>query len=134
MMGERAYDSSLPFRASRVDENQSEIVSAFRKLGYTVSCLHGVGNGVFDLLIAKHGLMMSVEVKDGSQPFSRRQFTKPQRKWNFSWQGMRCVVKCLDEVEHVDRQFRILVAKIKAAGIELKIDGCQDAIYHPSFY
>lgn len=133
-MGRGGYHNALPYQASRTDENQPEIVSAFRKLGYTVACLHAVGEGIFDLLIAKHGLVMSVEVKDGRRDLSARQFTTKQRKWNFSWQGMRCVAKCLDDVMAIDGQFTAIIKQIKAAGIELKVDGCQDIIYYPSLY
>lgn len=134
MRGGAAFYGDSPYRASRTDANQSDIVSAFRKRGYSVECLHAVGNGVFDLMISKRGLVFNVEVKDGEQDFSSRQFTKKQRKWNFSWQGMKCVAKCLEDVETIDSQITHLLAKIKAAGIELKLNGCMDLIYHPSLY
>ena len=50
-------------RAAKVDENQAAIVDCFRKLGFSVQCLHTVGKGVPDLLIAKAGINYLVEVK-----------------------------------------------------------------------
>jgi hypothetical protein len=41
-------------RAKRVDENQSEIVAEFRRLGWTVKDLHAFGGGVCDIMITKY--------------------------------------------------------------------------------
>lgn len=122
------------YQASRVDANQEEIVNAFRKLGYSVHCLHAAGGGVTDLLVGKHHINLLVEVKDGSRVPSERYFTKPQRKFHFSWQGQKCVVKCLEDVMHLDAQFRALTTSLKASGVCMDIKGCQDSIYRLSLY
>ena len=54
-------------RAAKVDKNQTEIVEAFRKLGFSVQHLHTVGGGVPDLLVGRGGINLLVEVKDGGK-------------------------------------------------------------------
>lgn len=134
MAGRGYRGSSSPFLASRVDENQSDIVASFRKLGYSVECLHANGNGVFDLLVSKHLVTFCVEVKDGNKPFSSRQFTPKQRIFNFTWQGQKCVAKCHEDVLSIHDQITGIIKKIKDAGIDMSLTGCRDIIYNPSLY
>ena len=132
MAGTGFNSNSRPYQVCRVDENQPEIVKAFRRLGYSVALLHRAGEGVFDILIGKHGLNVLVEIKDGAKDFYARQFTKKQRLFNFAYQGMKCVCTSLDDVMAIDEQFTRLVRAIHAAGIVLQIEGCKDPIYNPS--
>ena len=46
-------------RRAKVDQNQSEIVSALRDFGATVTSLHRVGEGVPDLLVSFLGVCVS---------------------------------------------------------------------------
>lgn len=85
-------------RAAKVDDNQAEIVSAFRKLGCSVQPLHAVGNGVPDLLIGFRGVNLLVEVKDGKKPPSKRKLTKDQEKWHSAWRGQSMIVCSIDDV------------------------------------
>lgn len=80
-------------RAAKVDENQAEIVDCFRKLGFSVQCLHTVGKGVPDLLIAKAGINYLVEVK-----MPKGTLTKDQVKWHGEWRGDIHIVRCIDDV------------------------------------
>jgi hypothetical protein len=84
-------------RASRVDANQAEIVTALRGVGCSVQPLHAVGEGVPDLLVGKNGTNFLVEVKDGAKPPSARQLTGPQREWHDAWRGNVAVVKNVAE-------------------------------------
>lgn len=60
-------------RRAKRDANHAEIRDAFRAHGWIVEDLGHVGNGVPDLLIAKHGRLLLVEVKDGTlRPSARR--------------------------------------------------------------
>lgn len=120
------------YLASRTDANQSDIVTAWRRLGYSVALLHAAGEGVFDLLVSKHGLSLLCEVKDGLKPPSAREFTDKQRKFNFTSQGMRCVVTCMADVMRAHDQFSKLLASINAAGIKLTITGNQERQYQPA--
>ena len=49
--------------AKRIDANQSEIVQAFERLGFSVVDLSRVGGGCPDLAISVHGVTWLVEVK-----------------------------------------------------------------------
>jgi hypothetical protein len=91
-------------RARRVDANQAEIVAEFRKCGYSVLDLSGVGQGCPDLLVrrkAKGGVLMLVEVKDGKKPPSARELTPPQVKFHAKWPVVR--VMSVDDVLELAR-------------------------------
>jgi len=47
----------------KVDLNQREIVQGLRALGYTVRHTYTIGKGFPDLVIAKYGINLLVEVK-----------------------------------------------------------------------
>lgn len=84
-------------RAAKVDANQSDIVSAARKMGCTVQPLHTVGSGCPDLLVGINGANYLWEVKDGSRPPSERKLTPDQIKWHENWRGHVIVIKSVDE-------------------------------------
>jgi Holliday junction resolvase len=79
-------------RASKVDENQSTIVAALRVVGCSVLPLHAVGQGCPDLLVARNGDMILLEVKDGNKPPSRRTLTPDQVEFHAAWRGRIAVV------------------------------------------
>ncbi len=70
-------------RITRVDKNQAQIVEALRKRGYQVFI---VGHPV-DLLIAKHGMDILVEVKDPKKKGHEDEYTPAQKKFLKEWQG-----------------------------------------------
>ena len=78
--------------ASRVDQNQTEIVKAFRRMGYSVKSLAAVGDGMTDLLISKKGLNVLVEVKNGTKPPSEQRLRPKQEVFHSDWQGLRAIV------------------------------------------
>lgn len=125
------YSTYIPKRA---DANQGQIVGALRRLGFTVDSIHEVGRGVFDLSISKRGLNIWVEVKDGRKPPSARELTKAQKRWNFSHQGMRCVVTCYEDCVSLARQVNDMLVAIEAAGIVLSVVGSRNEQYLPGFY
>lgn len=84
-------------RAAKVDRNQAEIVAALRAIGCSVQPLHGVGHGCPDLLVAKHGRNVCIEVKDGNRPPSERQLTDDQIDWHASWKGPVFIVSNVEE-------------------------------------
>ena len=122
------------YKPLRTDANQPDIMKHLRKLGYTVQSLHEQGKGVFDLIAAKKGLNIFCEVKDGVKPLSAREYTTPQRKWNFAWQGMRCVLTCKDDCVRMDNQVRAILKQIEAAGIPLHVTGSQELQYQIKLY
>ena len=80
-------------RAARVDANQTEIVSALRKVGATVQPLHAVGLGCPDLLVGYRGINYLIEVKDGDKPPSKRKLTEDQIEWHKNWRGQKAIAE-----------------------------------------
>ena len=73
-------------RHARTDANHADIVKALRQCGCTVQSLASLGHGVPDLLVApKHGPMLLMEIKDGSQPPSKQKLTPDEAEWHDKW-------------------------------------------------
>jgi hypothetical protein len=126
-----------PYQASRVDANQAEIVHTFRKLGGMVVHLHTVGQGCFDLILAVDFLNIFVEVKNYKKSPSARELTPAQKKWNFSWVGLRVVVTTKHEAIQLMAAAHKFVAEIyRVMGKDklAAIRGCDEKQYQPSLY
>ena len=80
-------------RASRVDVNQAEIVTAFRSAGASVQQLHSVGRGCPDLLVGFGGRNLLIECKDGDKCASKRRLTPDQVEWHRTWRGRVAIVE-----------------------------------------
>lgn len=87
----------MPRRAAKIDRNQPAIVAALRKVGASVSPLHGAGDGVPDLLVGWRGENLLMEVKDGEKPPSAQKLTPKQVEWHGKWLGQVVVVRSVDE-------------------------------------
>ena len=72
-------------RAAKVDDNQPEIVKAFRALGCQVAHTHMVGAGFPDIVVERRGRVALVEIKDGSKRPSARKLTKPEAEFHETW-------------------------------------------------
>ena len=86
----------------KVDNNQLDIVKAFRSMGATVLNLSGVGKGCPDLLIGyknKHSVLVEIKSKTGK-------FTEPQLKFMEQWQGGP--VNRIDSVDGAIRLIKLL--------------------------
>ncbi len=90
-------------RRARTDDNQRDIVSAFRGLSCSVADTSAVGDGFTDLVVGlvccggrRHNLL--VEVKDGSKSPSGRKLTPAQVDFHRDWQGRTHVVESVDDV------------------------------------
>jgi hypothetical protein len=81
----------------RVDANQPAIVEALRKAGAVVQSLSRIGEGCPDLLVGYRGRTILMEVKDDSQPPSKRLLTEDELKWQGRWCGS--VVRNVGSVE-----------------------------------
>lgn len=88
----------MVMRARRVDANHAEIVAAFRQLGYSVADTSRLGNGFPDLVVAKAGRTVLVEVKDGAKPPSARKLTEDEQTFAGAWRGEYRVVESVDDV------------------------------------
>lgn len=97
-------------RAARVDANQSEIVSALRAIGVTVTDLSGAGNGVPDLLCLWRGMPYLVEIKDGSKPPSRRKLTVEQVRFHANARRAGVKVHVVSTVDEALAVFGAMVA------------------------
>ena len=95
-------------RNAKVDSNQSEIVSALRRVGCYVLHLHQLKN-CFDLLICWRGQTWCVEVKDGSKPPSKRKLTEGEQA-------------CKDELERVGVKYHIIESVDQALRLVGAID------------
>ena len=91
-------------RAARVDENQSDIVKALRKAGYSVAITSGLGEGFPDLLVGARGKNYLLEIKDGSKPPSAQKLTADQVEWHRNWRGHVAVI---DSVESALKEIGI---------------------------
>lgn len=81
--------------ASKIDNNQPEIVEGLRALGASVCVLSAVGSGCPDLLVAWHGKNALLELKDEEAPLSKQKLTPDQIKWHANWKGQVAVVNSL---------------------------------------
>ena len=87
-------------RAARVDTNQAEIVAELRIRGFRVLHLHMVGNGCPDILIAKHGYQVLVEIKTPSAMKKRDQgLTSAEVLFFQMWPGAAIIGFNADQIE-----------------------------------
>lgn len=62
----------------RVDGSQTIIVDALRQSGWHVEITSSAGKGFPDLVCAKRGRLVLVELKDPKQPPSKRKLTEDE--------------------------------------------------------
>ena len=89
-----------PRRAARVDNNQTEIVEALRRMGATVQDLSPVGKGCPDILVGFQGRNVLMEIKRPDGPKggrAGRHLTTDQKLWHLRWRGQVCIVRTVDE-------------------------------------
>ena len=80
-------------RAARTDSNHTDIVDGLRQIGCSVLSLAAVGKGVPDLLVARNGKTVLMEVKDGTKRPSKRRLTPDQEIFHVAWKGEIHVVE-----------------------------------------
>ena len=83
--------------AKRVDENQKEIVKAFREIGASVQILSDVGKGCPDLLIGFAGRNWLIEIKNGNKPPSQQQLTEKEQQFFNTWRGQVCIIRSIEQ-------------------------------------
>jgi hypothetical protein len=71
-------------RAARIDDNQKEIVKAFRKAGAYVLLVHQLKN-CCDCIIVYKGKTIAIEIKDGKKPPSARKLTGGEAEFADNW-------------------------------------------------
>lgn len=101
-------------RAAKVDANQQEIVDAFRSMGVSVLITSSTGDGFTDLVVGWGGITVLVEVKDGSQPPSKRKLTPEQQKLHGSFLGGITVVESVAHVIELVKRIRAVASHVNA--------------------
>lgn len=81
------------YKAKKVDANQPAIIQAFRDVGASVEPLHFVGQGFPDILVGFRGQNWLIEIKDGSQPPSKKRLTDDETDWHRKWNGQVAIVE-----------------------------------------
>ncbi|MHA2248690.1 MAG: hypothetical protein ACXADY_27340 [Candidatus Hodarchaeales archaeon] len=87
-------------RASRVDKNQPELVEWLRNHGYSVALTHMVGKNFPDIVIAKFGKNVLIEIKS-----EKGKLSEGQEKFASCWQGAYACVNSLEELKCVLKAF-----------------------------
>lgn len=90
-------------RAARVDRNQNEVVDEFRRLGFSVLITSQLKN-CCDLIVAKRGISLAVEIKDGEKPPSQRKLSPGEERFKNEWQGEWRLVETLDDVHEINEE------------------------------
>lgn len=90
-------------RARRVDSNHAEIVAAFRDMGCTVLDLSRVGCGCPDILVARNGQNVLVEIKDGRKKPSACRLTPDEQRFHETWKGRVCIVADVETAVMIGR-------------------------------
>jgi Holliday junction resolvase len=91
-------------RAARTDENQVEIVQAFRRMGYSVKPTHQVGDGFPDIVIGKNNMNTLIEIKDGKKPPSARKLTPDEVEFHKKWRGRVEIIESIDDAIKLDKE------------------------------
>ena len=81
-------------RAAKVDLNHTEIVTALRKLGWSVLSLAAVGKGVPDLLCHRAGVLRLCEVKG-----PKGKLTEDQEVFHKLWPVV--ILRSVDDAENL---------------------------------
>ena len=84
-------------RAARTDGNQTEIVSALRAIGASVSPTHAIGGGFPDLVVGFRKRSVLFEVKDPKQPPNKRKLTDDEAIWFGNWKGEAYVIETAEQ-------------------------------------
>ena len=92
----------MRYRA-KVDANQPDIVKALRGVGCSVQDLSKVGGGCPDLLVARNGVSILIEVigPDKAKRFPPSGLSKGQIAWHASWRGPVHTVNSVDDALRV---------------------------------
>lgn len=100
------YDrGDMSYKFSKVDDNQKQLVAAFRKLGYVVHHTHQSGSGFPDIVICSPaGHMELIEIKDGSKPTSQQKLTPDQVRFHNNWPRKIPVINSLEAVLELHKE------------------------------
>lgn len=92
-------------RAAKKDANHVEVVSLFRKLGWYVLDVGQLKN-CCDLIVAKDGVAVAVEIKHGEKPPSARKLSEGEEKFKNEWLGVWRLVENDDDVLKLNEEIK----------------------------
>ncbi len=98
-------------RRGNVDLNQSVIVQTLRDSGHSVVSLAGVGNGCPDLLIARSGVYLLVELKSPKETSHKRdkELRLTQKLFREEWKAPIAVCEtAMEVIEEMNERIRCL--------------------------
>ena len=78
---------------AKVDRNQGQIVAELRQLGFSVTIMSQLGNGITDILVGKHGITLPVEIKMPGE-----KMTDAEAEWFLDWKGSALIAETTEEV------------------------------------
>jgi hypothetical protein len=88
-------------RAARTDDNQTEIVKEFRRLGWCVLIISQLKK-CCDIMVSKGGVTIAVEIKDGNKPPSARKLSTGEQEFKDNWLGRWELVESIDDVININ--------------------------------
>ncbi len=89
-------------RAAKIDVNQPEIVAAFRRLGWSVLIISQLKK-CCDIFVAKGGVTIAVEIKDGEKPPSARKLSEGEQDFKGNWLGRWELIESVDDVIELNK-------------------------------
>ena len=92
-------------RAARTDDNQTEIVKAFRDLGWSVLIISQLKN-CCDIMVAKKGETIAIEIKDGKKQPSQRKLSEGELNFRNEWKGKWSLVESFEDVLKINEANR----------------------------
>lgn len=90
-------------RAAKTDDNQKEVVSLFRKLGWYVLIVSQLKN-CCDIIVSKGGATYAIEIKDGKKPPSSRKLSEGEEKFKNEWLGEWRLVETNEDVLRINEE------------------------------
>ena len=87
-------------RGNRTDSNQTEIVKHFRAWGCSVLIIADLKN-CCDIIVAKYGRTIAVELKDGKKVKSARKLTPGELKFEEGWLGAWRLCESIKDAEAI---------------------------------
>lgn len=85
-------------QAAKADDNQPQIVKAFRQSGFSVAHTHTIGKGFPDIIVGRNGINTLVEIKDGAKVKSQKQLTADEKEFHEVWRGTIIIIESVEQV------------------------------------
>lgn len=81
-------EHGVSMRAKRIDNNQTDIVKAFRDVGFSVAVTSALGNGFPDIVVGAYGKNYLIEIKDGE-----KKLTDKEASFFIGWAGQYHIIR-----------------------------------------